>query len=109
MKFSESTLMLWVDDKSVVPIGEPSKPVGTGVRAHNKSLGPLDGLVPSALNHDYHIAGCVPSVVLRSEIPENASDSFFKGGIRVCQRQSVPAFKRISTWSKNYSAHSSQL
>ena len=31
-----------VDDKAIVPVGEPDCPVSTGVRGHSRSLVPLD-------------------------------------------------------------------
>ena len=36
--YREHALLLWEYDKAMVPIGEPAKPVGTGVRSNNKSL-----------------------------------------------------------------------
>jgi hypothetical protein len=67
----------WMDDKAIVPIGEPGLPVSTGVRAHNASLVPTAGPELSALDHDFHVCGAIPSVAFKSVIPETATESFF--------------------------------
>ena len=63
-------LLLSVDDKFIVPVGEPDCPVSTGVRGHNRSLVPLEGSRVVALDHDFHNHGIVPSVAFAIEIPE---------------------------------------
>ena len=51
-----------VDDKCIVPVGEPGTPISTSVRSHNRSLSlTTSGL--AALDHDFHIQGIVPSVL----------------------------------------------
>ena len=40
-KYSPQTLMLSLDDKCIVPLGEPDLPQSTGVRPHHRSLGLL--------------------------------------------------------------------
>lgn len=81
VKFREDSTFICVDDKAVVPIGEPGKPVST-VRAHHRSLVPQN-VTLAALDHDFHVHGAVPSVLFRVEIPENSSDSFYEGTIPV--------------------------
>lgn len=81
VKFREDSTFICVDDKAVVPIGEPGKPVST-VRAHHRSLVPQN-VTLAALDHDFHVHGAVPSVLFRVEIPENSSDSFYEGTIHV--------------------------
>ena len=70
--------MISIDDKATVPVGEPGLPVSTGVRGHNRSLVPSQCQL-SALDHDFHVSGLVPSVMLIVETPESACDSFFTG------------------------------
>lgn len=50
-----------LDDKAIVPVGEPGQAVSTGVRAHHGGLvsDPRQNL---ALDHGFHVAGIVPSV-----------------------------------------------
>ena len=80
VKFREHTIMVSADDKAVIPVGEPEHAVSTGVRAHNKSLGSSDpNTAITALDHDWKIAGIVPSVNLFVEIPESSKDTFFSG------------------------------
>ncbi|WAQ96534.1 hypothetical protein MAR_029224 [Mya arenaria] len=80
---------LCLDDKAIVPIGEPSVPISTGVRGHNKVLTQNDGPRLVASDHDFHIGGIVPSVVLVSDISENPSDSFFIGHVFVSSKDKV--------------------
>ena len=35
-------LLIAVDDKCIIPVGEPDCPVSTGVRGHNRSIVPID-------------------------------------------------------------------
>jgi hypothetical protein len=89
VKFSENTQFVCLDDKAIVPVGEPGVPISTGVRGHNKVLTPNEGPRLVATDHDFHIGGIVPSVVLVSEIPENANDSFFQGSLFVTTKDKV--------------------
>ena len=74
-KFSSKTLMVSLDDKCCVPIGEPDLPQSTGVRQHNRSLGLL-GVPKVALDHDFHTAGAVPSVCFLIDILKIAKIHF---------------------------------
>lgn len=49
-----------VDDKAIVPVGEPKAPVSTGVRGHNRSLVPAVGPQLEALDHDFHLHEILP-------------------------------------------------
>ena len=44
-----------VDDKAIIPVGEPGLPVSTGVRGHNRCIVLAEGPGPSALDHDFHV------------------------------------------------------
>ena len=68
-----------VDDKATIPIGDPSCPLSTGVRGHNRSLVSLSGPQLHALDHDFHVCGIIPSVAFVVDIPESSADSFFSG------------------------------
>ena len=88
VKYTEEVLLVCLDDKAIVPVGEPGHPVSTGVRAHNRVLAPVDQPI-QCLDHDFHVAGLVPSVSLICEIPENASDSFFCGQAYITTKDKV--------------------
>ena len=81
VRFCSYCLYVSVDDKAIVPVGEPDGPVSTGVRGHNRSLVSLDGPQLLALDHDFHLHGIIPSVAffVNIHVPENPSDSFFSG------------------------------
>ena len=42
-----------------------------------------------ALDHDFHVHGFVPSVAFVVDIPENVSDSFFRGGTFVTNKDKI--------------------
>ena len=71
--------MISVDDKAIIPVGEPECPVSTGVRGHNRSMVISSTSVKElqALDHDFHVAGVVPSVAFFPNIPTHAKDSFW--------------------------------
>ena len=78
--FSYLVLFLSVDDKAIVPVGEPENPISTGIRGHHCSLvsASSSGPVLSALDHDFHLFGIVHLVALAIiNIPESPNDSFF--------------------------------
>ena len=78
-----------VDDKAIVPVGEPDSPISTGVRGHNRSLVPLNGPTLLALDHDFHVQGIVPSVAFFVDIPQNPKDTFFNGQTFVTSKDKV--------------------
>ena len=55
-----------------MPVGEPQ---ATGVRGHNRSLAPVDDPLLSAMDHDFHLAGIIPSVAFILDIPCDPADS----------------------------------
>jgi hypothetical protein len=71
------------DDKSIVPVGEPEKPVSALLRHHNRSLTTKDNTTIVALDHDYHVCGLVPSVTFKVNIPEDPRDSFYQGNVYI--------------------------
>ena len=78
VKYREYASMFFVDDKATVPVGEPERPVSTNVQAHGVALVPGDKIL-GAFDHDFHICDLVPSVVLKSDVPDNVNDSLYKG------------------------------
>ena len=78
VKYREYASMFFVDDKAIFPVGEPEIPVSTNVRVRGGALVPGDKIL-GALDHDFHICGLVRSVVLKSDVPDNVNDSFYKG------------------------------
>ena len=94
VKFRDILQYVSVDDKAIIPVGEPGMPVSTGVRGHNRSIVPLQGQGPAALDHDFHVCGIVPSVSLFVDIPESSFDSFYNGKAVVCCKDKVnqPSF-----------------
>ncbi|XP_045162284.2 uncharacterized protein LOC123527081 [Mercenaria mercenaria] len=87
--FKEYTHFVCLDDKSIVPVGEPGIPISTGVRGHNKVMTPSTGPKLVAADHDFHVAGIVPSVALVTDIPDCADDSFFQGNVYVTCKDKV--------------------
>ena len=77
VKYFEYASVFFVDDKAIVPFGEPERPVSTNIRAHGGALVPGDKIL-SALDHNFHICSLVPSVALKTDVPDNVNDSFYK-------------------------------
>ena len=70
-------------------VGEPGLPVSIGVRGHNCSIVLAEGPLPSALDHDFHVHGIVPSVSFVIDIPESPKESFYSGKAFVCLKDKV--------------------
>ena len=51
--------MLILDDKAIIAIGEPARPVSATARQYNRCLAPLDGATVVALDHDFHVCGII--------------------------------------------------
>ena len=92
-----------VDDKAIIPVGEPGLPVSSGVRGHNCSIVVAEGPSPGALDHDFHVKGVVPSVSFVVDIPESSKDSFYQGKAFVCLKdKGHSAFVSLCVMVLNY-------
>ena len=69
VSISEICRYVSIDDKAIIPVGDPGCPLSSGVRGHNRSLVALDGPQLLALDHDFHVHGIVPSVAFFVDIP----------------------------------------
>ena len=74
VRFNTETLMLSLDDKCCVPIGEP---------------GQLVSVANMALDHDFHTTGAVPSVCVITDMPKDSKDSFHDGKVHVIVKDKV--------------------
>lgn len=88
VRYSTISKLVSVDNKRVIPVGEPSAPISTGVRPHNRSLVP-QGVNIVASDHDFHVAGVVPSVDFAIDIPYETHGSFHKGTVYVTLKDKV--------------------
>lgn len=90
VKFCHLTTYASIDDKAILPLGEPGLPISTGVWGHNRSIVPLQReSTPVALDHNFHVHGIVPSVSFFVSVPEFVSDSFYTGKAFVCCKGKV--------------------
>lgn len=89
MQYRDFLLLSLVDDKFIIPVGEPACPVSTGVRGHKSSLVPLNGPQVLALDHNFHLHGIVPSVDFVIDVPEDPLDTFFRGHAFVTSKDKV--------------------
>ena len=83
----EESVLLFSDDKAKVPIGDPGSAVSTGVRG-KKTLTSVNTTL-RALDHDMNTASLTPSVTLKCEIPEDASNLFVRGIAHVSVNDSI--------------------
>ena len=88
VRWREHTILQCMDDEAIVPIGESGEAVSTGVRAHHRAL-VTPGQTLLALDHDYHVAGIVPSVCLIVDIPKNDKDSFYHGTVHCTVKDKI--------------------
>lgn len=88
VEFRDHVAMQCLDDKAIIPIGEPGKPTAATQRQHNSSLTTSANAV-KALDHDYHLCGLVPSVCLMVEIPDSPRGSFYKGNVHITVKDKV--------------------
>ena len=93
-----------VDDKAIIPVGEPGLPVSSSVRGHNRSIVLADGPSPTALNHDFHVHGIVPSVLFALRIPDSPKGSFYCGkafvGLKDKVTQPSSALRHVTELSR---------
>ena len=84
----ETSVFLSCDDKATIDYGEPGHTLSTGVRGKT-SIVPSKSLL-GALDHDVKKRGhIIPSVILDVDIPDNSSDSFYRGQVNVSLKDSV--------------------
>ena len=89
VRWKYSACMLCLDDKAIIPIEEPARPVSATARQHDHCLAPLDGVAVVALDHDFHVCWIIPSVVFKPEIPNSPSDTFFTGDVHVVLKDKI--------------------
>lgn len=86
--FKNHALFLSCDDKSKIDYGEPGTPLSTGVRG-KKSIVPVSSIL-AALDHDTAQKGSLtPYVSMLCNIPDETSESFYRGNVSVCLKDSV--------------------
>ena len=89
VKFRNNAAFVCVDDKATIPIGDPNGPLSTSVRPHNRGLVASISQTLAALDHDFHVAGFIPSVLFKTSIPEDARDSFYNGEVHVTVKDKI--------------------
>lgn len=80
--------MICLDEKEVVPVGEPHYPISTNVLSHKIAIIPVSAIL-SELNHDFHVHGFIPSVIFQIDIPESVNGSFYYGKKHVTVKNKV--------------------
>ena len=88
MKFKENAILTFLNDKAMVPVGEPLHAVSTNIRKHNRSLG-IENVFTEALDHDWKVCGLVQSVVLVCDIPDSIKSSFMTGTPNITTKEKV--------------------
>lgn len=89
VKWCDFTIMQCLDDKAIIPVGEPGKPTTASSRVHNPGLVSGTGPQLLCLDHDYHVCGMVPSVCFQIEIPSDVKDSFYHGDVHITLKDKV--------------------
>ncbi|CAJ0824720.1 14777_t:CDS:2 [Entrophospora sp. SA101] len=86
IKFKDHTTLICADDKHKVPIGE-FVATSTGIR-NKQSITPLDGILNSS-DHDFTKLSLTPSVSLFVDIPNEITESFYKGQVYVAYKDTI--------------------
>ena len=112
VQYQDITQMISVDDKCVVPVGEPGDPISMAVRSHNHSLAHKASKL-AALDHDFHVHGIIPSVSFFVNIPDSTKDSFFQGKPYVTLKDKVTqashALRHSVEVSSIYNVHCDEI
>lgn len=87
--YKEYSTVVSLDDKAIVPVGDPGLHTSTGVRAHHRGLTVMGQRGWLRLYHDYHVAGLVPSVCFVIDIPSHPRDSWYNGHVHVTVKDKV--------------------
>lgn len=88
IKFRDVISLICMDDKSKIDYGEPGIHISSGVRGR-KSIVPLNSVL-SSLDHDVSSKGSLtPSVVLNVDIPNDISESFYRGQVSLTIKDSI--------------------
>ena len=94
IELKDDCLFFCVDDKAKVPVGEPHRPISTGVRGR-QSIAPIDAEL-SSLDHDMKATSLTPSVALLCSIPDSVQQSFVSGQVTAFVNDSVTRPVRIT-------------
>ena len=87
IELKDEAVLFCCDDKSKIPVGEPDKPVSTGVKGRLSIAQTSTELV--ALDHDMCVSSLTPSVVLQCNIPDSVEQSFVRGKVTTVINDSV--------------------
>ena len=87
IELKDHAVLYCCDDKAKLPVGEPDKPVSTGVKGRLSIAQTTTEL--TALDHDMCMSSLTPSVVLQSQIPESVEQSFVRGKVTTVINDSV--------------------
>ena len=87
LRFKPLSLLLGLDDKCKIPVGEPNAEV-SGLARQRSTMSSID-FPNAALDHDYHVAAVVPSAMLVTDVPDDSSKAFYRGDLVVCLKDSA--------------------
>ena len=89
VKWRDHCHMQCLDDKAIVPVGDPGKPMTAVSRSHHSGLTSGERNQLLCVDHDYHLCGIVPSVCLTVEIPDTPRGSFYHGDVHVTLKDKI--------------------
>ncbi|CAH1269408.1 Hypp4174 [Branchiostoma lanceolatum] len=85
--FKEHTALVFLDDKHGIKVGEPGYPVAAVDRG--KSVLVSRDSVFAVADHDFTKLKITPSVTLVCDVPESASDSFYRGKVYIALKDAT--------------------
>jgi hypothetical protein len=85
--FREHVNLVCLDDKHNIKVGEPGFPVAAVDRGKEVIVGANSSFQVG--DHDFTKAKITPSVTLVCDVPESLTESFYRGNVFVCFKDSV--------------------
>lgn len=89
VKWKDQALMQCLDDKAIIPVGDPKKPLPAVGRTHGGGLVAGNNNNLLCADHDYHTCGIVPSVCLMVDIPNDVKGSFYHGDVHITIKDKI--------------------
>ncbi|KAI8484568.1 hypothetical protein Bbelb_376750 [Branchiostoma belcheri] len=85
--FRQSCSVVFLDDKHAIKVGEPGFPVAAVDRG--KSVLVAKNTTFAVPDHDFTKLKLTPSVILVSDVPESADDSFYRGKVFIALKNAT--------------------
>lgn len=105
-KFSENSIVFFLDDKASIPVGFEGAPVSATRRQRHVLMAGLDGRGLNVMDHDNIPQHLVPSVSIKLAPPKELSESWYRGKPMIILKDAIfeasSAFRHAAELIKNF-------